>query len=99
MPHRRNRRLVKFVRDTAPAAKIPLQLDLVQGTGDDSAELRKALGGVPTVNLVVPVRYTHSHSGIINRRDFAHMVDLLVSMLQMLDATMRKQLRDFAPEP
>jgi putative aminopeptidase FrvX len=94
-----NRRLVKFVRDIAAAGRIPLQLDLVQGYGDDSAELQKALGGVPTANLVVPVRYTHSHNGIINRRDFDQMVDLLVAMLQKLDAPTVKRLRDFTPEP
>jgi putative aminopeptidase FrvX len=94
-----NRRLVTFVRDIAAAGRIPLQLDLVQGYGDDSAELQKALGGVPTANLVVPVRYTHSHNGIINRRDFDQMVDLLVAMLQKLDAPTVKRLRDFTPEP
>jgi putative aminopeptidase FrvX len=94
-----NRRLVKFVREAAAAAKLPLQLDFVQGYGDDSAELQKALGGVPTANLVVPVRYTHSHNGIINRRDFDQMVDLLVAILQKLDAGAVKHLRDFTPEP
>ncbi len=93
-----NRRLVKLVRDTAAGAKMPLQLDLVQGYGDDSAELQKALGGVPTVNLVVPVRYTHSHNGIVNRRDFDQMVDLVVALLQKLDAPTVKRLRDFTPE-
>jgi putative aminopeptidase FrvX len=94
-----NRRLVKFVRDAATAAKVPLQLDFVQGYGDDSAELQKALGGVPTANLVVPVRYTHSHNGIVNRRDFDQMVDLVVALLQRLDAATVKHLRDFTPEP
>jgi endoglucanase len=94
-----NRKLVRFVRDTAAANNLPLQLDAVQGYGDDSAELQKALGGVPTVNLVVPVRYTHSHNGIINRRDFDQMVDLLVAMLQKLDAPAVQRLRDFTPEP
>jgi len=46
---------------------------------------------------VVPVRYTHAHNGVINRRDFDQMVDLLVAVLQKLDATMVKQLRDFTP--
>jgi len=32
-----NRKLVALVRDTAAAAKLPLQLDVVQGYGDDSA--------------------------------------------------------------
>jgi putative aminopeptidase FrvX len=94
-----NRRLVKFVRDAATAAKVPLQLDFVQGYGDDSAELQKALGGVPTANLVVPVRYTHSHNGIVNRRDFDQMVDLVVALLQRLDTAAVKHLRDFTPEP
>jgi len=93
-----NRRLVKVVRETAAALKLPLQLDLVQGYGDDSAELQKANGGVPTVNLVVPVRYTHSHNGLINRRDFDQMVDLLVAVLQKLDAAQVQHLRDFTPE-
>jgi endoglucanase len=59
--------------------------------------LQKAVGGVPTVNLVVPVRYTHAHNGIMNRKDFDQMVDLLVAMLQKLDAATVEKLRDFAP--
>src|SRR3954467_2832490 len=94
-----NRPMVKFDSIVAAAAKIPLQLGLVQGYGDDSAELHQALGGVPRANLVVPVRYTHSHNGIINRRDFDQMVDLLVALLQKLDAPAVKRLRDFTPEP
>ncbi|HTK29762.1 MAG TPA: M42 family metallopeptidase [Vicinamibacterales bacterium] len=93
-----NRRLVKLVRDTSAALKLPLQLDLVQGYGDDSAELQKAAGGVPTVNLVVPVRYTHSHNGIVNRRDFDQTVDLVVALLQKLDAGEVQRLRDFTPD-
>jgi endoglucanase len=92
-----NRKLVALTKATASAKSIPLQLDLVQGYGDDSAELQKAVGGVPTVNLVVPVRYTHSHNGIMNRKDFDQMVDLLVAMLQKLDAATVDKLRDFAP--
>jgi putative aminopeptidase FrvX len=91
-----NRSFTQFVRQTATAKNLPLQSDLVQGYGDDSAEIQKSLGGVPTVNLVVPVRYTHSHNGIMNRRDFDQMVDLLVAMLQKLDATAVAKIRDFA---
>lgn len=92
-----NRKLVAFVKQTAAARKLPLQLDLVQGYGDDSAEIQKSNGGVPTVNLVVPVRNTHSHNGLMNRGDFDQMVDLVVSMLQRLDATEVKRIRDFTP--
>lgn len=92
-----NRKFVALVKDVAREKGIPLQLDLVQGYGDDSAEIQKAAGGVPTVNLVVPVRYTHAHNGVVDRADFDRMVDLLVAILQRLDAATVKDLRDFAP--
>ena len=92
-----NRKLTQLVRQAAAEKQVPLQLDLVQGYGDDSAELQKSVGGVPTVNLVVPVRYTHSHNGIMNRRDFDQMVDLLVALLQKLDAAAVARVRDFTP--
>lgn len=92
-----NRRLTALIRQTAAERQIPLQTDLVQGYGDDSAEIQRSNGGVPTINMVVPIRYTHSHNGIMNRRDFDRMVDLLVAVLQKLDATAVARLRDFTP--
>ena len=90
-----NRKFVQFIKDTARAINVPLQLDLVTGYGDDSAEIQKSNGGVPTVNLVVPIRYTHAHNGIMNRHDFDRMVDLLVAVLERLDAGTVARLRSF----
>jgi endoglucanase len=92
-----NRKLSAFVKQTAADRKLPLQLDLVQGYGDDSAEIQKSTAGVPTVNLLVPARYTHAHNGVINRRDFDQTVELLVSMLKTLDAKTVSAIRDFTP--
>ncbi len=92
-----NRKFVSMVKQVAKEKSIPLQPDLIQGYGDDSAEIQKSNGGVPTVNMVVPVRYTHSHNGIMNRGDFDHMVNLLVAILQGLDAKTVANLRDFTP--
>src|SRR3954465_15093408 len=92
-----NRKLTQLIKQTAAEKNLPLQQDLVQGYGDDSAELQKSNGGLPTVNLVVPIRYTHSHNGIMNRRDFDQMVDLLVALLQKLDAATVAKVRDFTP--
>src|SRR5262249_50464528 len=92
-----NRKLTELVRSTAAAKKLPLQLDLVTGYGDDSAEIQKSNGGVPTVCLLIPIRYTHSHNGIMNRRDFDQTVELLVSLLEKLDAGTVQKIRDFAP--
>ncbi|ADW67367.1 M42 family metallopeptidase [Granulicella tundricola] len=94
-----NRKLVAFTRAAARSASLPLQADLVQGYGDDSAEMQASSGGTPTINLVVPVRYTHSHNGIVNRQDFDRTVDLVVAMLMKLDAAAVADLRDFTPKP
>lgn len=94
-----NRKLVRFVRDAARAANIPLQLDLVQGYGDDSAEIQESGTGAPTLNIVTPVRYTHAHNGIVNRGDFDKTVDLLVDLLQHLDQKTVDSIRDFTPAP
>jgi putative aminopeptidase FrvX len=93
-----NRKLVSLIKQTAKEKAIPLQSELIQGYGDDSSEMQKSNGGAPTVNVVVPVRYTHSHNGIMNRGDFDKMVDLLVAVLQKLDAKTVANLRDFTPQ-
>ncbi|HEY4357895.1 MAG TPA: M42 family metallopeptidase [Acidobacteriaceae bacterium] len=94
-----NRKLVAFVRDTARATNIPLQLDLVQGYGDDSAEMQESGTGAPTLNIVTPVRYTHAHNGIVNRGDFDKTVDLMVALLMHLDQRTVDNIRDFTPTP
>lgn len=92
-----NRKLVALVKQAAAEKSLPLQTDLVQGYGDDSSAIQESNGGVPTVNLVVPIRYTHAHNGIMNRHDFDQMVDLLVSVLQKLDAPTVASVRSFDP--
>lgn len=92
-----NRKLVAQVKKIAAAKSIPLQFDLVQGYGDDSAEMQLSNGGVPTVNIVVPVRYTHAHNGIVNRKDFDRTVDLVVALLESLTQDVVTGLRDFTP--
>jgi endoglucanase len=92
-----NRKLVALVRRLASEHNLPLQLDLVQGYGDDSAEMQESNGGTPTLNFVVPVRYTHAHNGIVNRHDFDQMVDLMVILLSTLDASSVNAIRDFTP--
>jgi putative aminopeptidase FrvX len=92
-----NRKLVAFIENIAASHSIPLQYDLITGYGDDSASIQKSNGGVPTVNLTIPTRYTHSHNGIINRGDFDRTVDLVTALLQHLDAAEVARIRSFAP--
>ena len=92
-----NRKFIALLKQVAAENGIPLQLDLVQGYGDDSSEIQKSTGGVPTINLVVVARYTHAHNGVINRQDFNQMVDLIVALIVKLNAKTVTDLRDFTP--
>jgi endoglucanase len=88
---------VGLIRETGKAEKIPMQFDLVNGYGDDSSAIQASNGGVPAVNIVVPVRYTHAHNGVMDRYDFDRTVDLVVALIKRLDSATVKRVRDFAP--
>ncbi len=90
-----NLKLLDFFRQVAAEKKIPLQTDVVSGYGEDGAVMQKFEGGRPAINFTVPTRYTHSHTGIIDRADFDHAVDLLVAVLTRLDARTVSEISRF----
>jgi putative aminopeptidase FrvX len=90
-----NRNLVHFVEQVAAENHIPLQLDFVEGFGDDAGAIKLNGSGVPVTTLLVPTRSTHTHNGIIDRADFDRTVDLLVLLLQRLDASTVARIKNF----
>jgi putative aminopeptidase FrvX len=90
-----NRNLVHFVQQVAADSHIPLQLDFVEGFGDDAGAIKLNGGGVPVTTLLVPTRSTHTHNGIIARADFDRTVDLLVLLLQRLDGPTVARIKNF----
>jgi putative aminopeptidase FrvX len=92
-----NRKLRDFFFDVAAEARIPLQPNVLTGYGEDGAEVQRFDTGRPSVNITVPTRYLHGHTGIIQRSDFDGAVDLLIQVLTRLDAARVGQLASFAP--
>jgi endoglucanase len=90
-----NQRFSDLFFDVAAQEGIPLQPDVLTGYGEDGAEIQRYDTGRPSVNMTVPTRYLHAHSGIIQRSDFDQAVDLLVAVLQRLDAEEAERLRSF----
>jgi putative aminopeptidase FrvX len=90
-----NRNLVHFIQQVAADNHIPLQLDFVEGFGDDAGAIKLNGSGVPVTTLLVPTRSTHTHNGIIDRADFDRTVDLLVLLLQRLDGPAVARIKDF----
>ena len=92
-----NTKLRDFFFEVAAAEGITLQADVLTGYGQDGAEIQKFDTGRPVVNMTVPTRYLHSHTGIIDRRDFEGAVELLIAVLTRLDAETIAELSSFRP--
>ncbi len=90
VPHTGMRNLVV---DTAHAENIPLQFDLMAGGGTDAGKFHITGAGAPSIVIGSPVRYIHSHAGILHRDDFDQTVRLLVAMIKRLDAETVMQLK------
>ena len=92
-----NRKFRDFFFDVAQQARIPLQPNVLTGYGEDGAEIQRFDTGRATVNMTVPTRYLHGHTGVIQRTDFDRAVELLLQVLTRLDAKTVTQLSSFAP--
>src|ERR1043166_3440246 len=90
-----NRKLVAHVKEIAAAQHIPLQFDFVPGFGDDAGAIKLHNTGVPVTTILVPARSTHAHNGIIDRADFDRTVDLMVALIQSLDAATVAKIKSF----
>jgi endoglucanase len=77
-------RLVRFLRETAGAEKIPYQLRQPGGGGTDSGAIQRALTGIPTVSVSVPHRYTHSPLSIARVEDWKNTINLLHAALKRI---------------
>jgi len=77
-------RLVRFLRETAEAKKIPYQLRQPGGGGTDSGAIQRSLAGIPTVSVSVPHRYTHTPVSIARVDDWKNTLKLLQAALERL---------------
>lgn len=71
--------------DTAEELGIPLQLEALQTGGTDGGGFQLYKSGCPTLSFGVPVRYLHTHYGVMSRSDFEQAVELLVAVIKKLD--------------
>ena len=91
-----NRKLRNFFFDVANEEDILCQADVLTGYGEDGAEIQRYDSGRPSVNITIPTRYLHAHTGIIQRSDFDQTVELLIQVLSRLD---RKTVADITSFP
>ena len=66
---------------SAQKVKIPTQREVLTGGSTDARAIQLTRSGVPTGGLVIPCRYVHSPSEMIDYGDVESAVKLLTAML------------------
>lgn len=79
-------RLVRFVRETAEQEGIGCHTTTLPRGGTDAGRFHVSGTGIPSLAISVPSRYIHSHSSMIDRRDYEATLKLLVRLCERLDA-------------
>jgi endoglucanase len=73
-----------LVEETARELDIPLQYDISKGK-TDAAPVYQSNGGVPTIALLIPLRYMHTGNEIIDMRDLEWAVELISALIKKAD--------------
>ena len=78
--------LVAHFRKTAEERKIPMQLHAVpKGAGNNGWALKLERGGVPVVQIAIPLRYMHSPVEVADLRDVESVISLTAAAVLNLD--------------
>jgi putative aminopeptidase FrvX len=91
-----NRPLANFIAKIAKQEKIPHQIAVRRSGGTDAKSIHLAGEGVPCVVVGVPARYIHSHNAIVNLKDYEHTIQLMVAVIQSLDAKSVAKFTNFS---
>lgn len=92
-----NLKLRDLAMETAREVGIPLQVSLIEGGSTDGGPVHLHRTGVPSLVLAVPARHIHTHSAILHRDDYDRALELLVRLVQRLDAATVAGLTPEAP--
>jgi endoglucanase len=68
--------------DTATAAGIPYQLEIITGGTTDASVIQTSRAGIPSGVISIPSRYIHTTSEMVDRGDAEKAVKLLVELLK-----------------
>ena len=86
-------RFARFVLDVAEEEEIPHHTTTMLGGGTDANRFQITGQGIPSLAICVPSRYIHSHSSIIDRRDYDATLKLLTAVCRRLDAETVARIR------
>jgi len=74
-------RLIQHLVETAEKARLPYQLEVLEGGTTDASVIQITRAGVPSGCISIPCRYVHSPSEMVDFNDVQNAVKLLVAVL------------------
>jgi putative aminopeptidase FrvX len=80
-----NKNLRDLAVEVCEKGKIPYHLGTVERGGTDAGRFHIYDTGVPSLVIFIPTRYIHSHSTIMDRKDYDAAVKLLTELTKRLD--------------
>lgn len=80
-----NPRFQKFALDIAQKYNIPVQEAVRVGGGTNAGAVHLSNLGVPTIVIGVPVRYPHTHNGMISYKDYENATKLATTIIKELN--------------
>lgn len=74
--------LTQLIKTIAQQHNLPLQSEIITGLATALTPIPFAASGIRTAALSIPIRYHHSPVEMADKRDFEHLVDLLLAIIQ-----------------
>ena len=72
----------EFLIEVAESSKIPYQLEIMEGGTTDGTKFALTKGGIPTGNIGIPSRYSHTPVEIISIKDVELTIKLLIKAIE-----------------
>ncbi|MCX8174598.1 MAG: M42 family metallopeptidase [Candidatus Micrarchaeota archaeon] len=77
-------KLTKTCMAVSKKAKIPTQLEVIEGGATDAASVYGERGGIPSIAICVPTRYVHSNVAVCAISDIEKTIDYLEKLVAEL---------------
>ncbi len=85
-------KLSNLIVEIAKKENIPYQPSVRTSGGTDAKVIHISNIGVPSIVLGVPVRYAHSHNGVISLDDYNNCLQLVKSIVTSFDTIVYKEI-------
>jgi len=80
-----NPRFMRHAINVAQTHNIPIQEAVRSGGGTNGGAIHLSKNGIPTIVISIPVRYVHSHHGIVAYEDYLAAIELAKNVIKSLN--------------